>query len=474
MEFGPQVRRPKSEGRKKAEIRNPNERRARHRTEELRISAFGFRPSFGLRISAFGLRSRLAPHQGRSPFRLVNLFNSFKVSLVFLLPAIASAAGFVYETPTEFLTSGDFNGDGIPDVLVLDKATGNARVGYQNTSSNLVWSAPLPTGVPSPAALAVGHFRDTNQDAIAITAEELNRVYLLRLSNPSNAPAPATLTPHGLGPDYLVGLSAPFGNVGSFDSLAIGSSDNNTNFGSALLELLGFVGDALSVYQDSLAQQSYLATGNSLILGSDPITYAAAMQRGSNDTFAAFSPATHFGAVLSRPGLQPGTAYVFGKFNNEALPRFLFYVPGQSNIIVQPASGANGNYVLNAGITVSLNEAVQGVFYVSRGTDGVALIQFGDGVQGLTLPGGSPVLSITYRSGGGSAGNVFTGIVPLGSGNFAVMDAPPGSADRCPCPGRALQWHNVYPGERRQPACSQHTVHARQRLALPSRTIRQQ
>jgi hypothetical protein len=332
----------------------------------------------------------------------------------------------VYETPTEFLTSGDFNGDGIPDVLVLDKATGNARVGYQNASSDLVWSAPLPTGVPSPAALAVGHFRDTNQDAIAITAEELNRVYLLRLSNPSNAPAPATLTPHGLGPDYLVGLSAPFGNVGSFDSLAIGSSDNNTNFGSMLIELLGFVGDALSAYQDTVAQESFLATGNSLILGTDPITYAAAMVRGSNDTFAAFSPANHFTIVLGRPGLQSGTAYVYGRFNNETLPRFLFYVPGQSNIIVQPAAGANGDYVLNAGITVSLSEAVQRVFYVSTGSDGVAVLQFGDGVQGLTLPGGSAVLSAAYRSGGGSAGNVFTGIVPLGSGNFALLDAPLG------------------------------------------------
>lgn len=348
--------------------------------------------------------------------------------LALMLAASTARAGFVYETPGEFLTSGDFNGDGILDVLVLDKATGNARVGYQDGSSNLVWSAPLPTGVPSPAALAVGHFLDTNQDAVAITAAELNRIHLLRLSDPSNAPAPAILTPQGLGPNFLVGLAAPFGVVSNFDSLVVGSGANNTDLGLTLIELFAFVGDALTVYLDSVAEQAYLASGNSLTLGGNPATYAAAMQRNSNDMFVAYSPSNHFATLLNRPGLPSGAAYVFGNFNNEPLPRFLFYVPGQSNVILQSLVATNGNYLFDAGITVALGEAVQGVYYLSRGTDGVALIQFGDGVQGLTLPGGSAVLSGLYRSGGGAAGNTFTGVVPLAGGNFALMDAPPGSA----------------------------------------------
>ena len=113
--------------------------------------------------------------------------------------ASACSAAFVYQTPTEFLTSGDFDGDGVPDVLVLDRLTGNARVGYQ-TNNVLAWSDPIPTGVPLADALAVGHFRDTNMDAIAITSSDLNRVHLLRLSN---AAAPAILTQQGLGPNFL-------------------------------------------------------------------------------------------------------------------------------------------------------------------------------------------------------------------------------------------------------------------------------
>ena len=62
---------------------------------------------------------------------------------------LSAHAAFVYETPAEFITSGDFDGDGRADALVLDKLTGNVRVGYQNANGALVWSAPRATGAES-------------------------------------------------------------------------------------------------------------------------------------------------------------------------------------------------------------------------------------------------------------------------------------------------------------------------------------
>src|SRR6185295_8915918 len=79
--------------------------------------------------------------------------------LAFLLAAICpqiARSAFVYESENEFLTAGDFNGDGIVDALVLDKLTGNARVGYQNPAGTLVWSASLPTGPDNVTGCAVG------------------------------------------------------------------------------------------------------------------------------------------------------------------------------------------------------------------------------------------------------------------------------------------------------------------------------
>ena len=77
-----------------------------------------------------------SPKLGRQQSGTGSAFG-FMFAALLLLVGIPSRAGFVYETPAEFLTSADFNGDGIADVLVLDRATGNARVGYQSPGGTL-------------------------------------------------------------------------------------------------------------------------------------------------------------------------------------------------------------------------------------------------------------------------------------------------------------------------------------------------
>ena len=138
------------------------------------------------------------------------------VGLAMLLPAVAApgASPFVHESATEFFAAADVNGDGFDDVVVLDKATGNVRVGYQNAGGALTWSAARPSGVAQAASLAVGRFLETNRQAIAVTSLDLNRIHLLDLANPSNAPAAlAFRSPHAA-LTMLVGLDAPYGAAG--------------------------------------------------------------------------------------------------------------------------------------------------------------------------------------------------------------------------------------------------------------------
>src|ERR1035437_4191759 len=78
----------------------------------------------------------------------------FLWSVALGLSCFSSRAAFVYETHTEFITSGDFDGDGRVDALVLDKTTGNVRVGYQNFNGALDWSTPRATGADGASALA--------------------------------------------------------------------------------------------------------------------------------------------------------------------------------------------------------------------------------------------------------------------------------------------------------------------------------
>src|ERR1039458_6631662 len=274
-----------------------------------------------------------------TPAKLLKLLSVAALSYCSLTPGNLRAA-FVYESGTEFFSSGDFNGDGIADVVVLDKATGNARVGYGDGNGDLTWSAPLVSGVENATGLGVEHFLQQTNDAIAVTSPGFNQVNLVDLSYTNAASAPQTFATMGIGPHSVVGLRAPRGSI------------------------------------------------------------------------------------------SPGLPFLFvaSSFNGEALPRFVFYQPGGSNLIIAPLVQTNSGFAFGPLLSVALTQAVQQVFYLQIGADGSALIQFGDGVQGLKLPGNSPVISAKYQTGAGVAGNVFTGIVPFTNGQFALLDAPPGSA----------------------------------------------
>ena len=342
------------------------------------------------------------------------------LGLILAAGSFSGRAAFVYETPVQFITSGDFDGDGRPDALVLDKRTGNVRVGYQNSSGALVWAAARATGADGTIALAVGRFAETNRDAIAVTAADLNQIRVLNLSSPSNSPAPAIVRPAHVGTSLLVGLDAPYGVSGNRSWLSAGEHDPGITF----LDLFAFLGDSLGTYQDQIVAEGILSSLNSLTIGTNHTTLVTSMIRGSNDTFAAYSYASRSN-VLFRANLAAGTEYTTGHFlwsgETNPLPVVLFYVPGQSNLTVQRIITSGKDYLLSTPITTSFSSAIQRVYFVDEGTNGFAAIQFGDGVVGVRPAGTNDELQVGFSIGGGASGDVVDGVVPLGFGRFALL-----------------------------------------------------
>ena len=174
---------------------------------------------------------------GEAPWAAARLL----VCVLVLLATGPARSATVDETAFEFLSSGDFNGDGRIDAIVLDKATGNARVGYQNANGTLTWAAPVPSGVAQAGSLAVGRFVQTNRDSIAVTSVEFNRIHVLNLSVPGVASAPIVSQPPHPALTMLVALDNPYG-TGSIpgqgpDWLATGAQPTNTV--SKLLKIAG-------------------------------------------------------------------------------------------------------------------------------------------------------------------------------------------------------------------------------------------
>ncbi len=331
-------------------------------------------------------------------------------------------AAFVHQTDSEILTSGDFDGDGRADALVLDKLTGNVRVGYQNSNGALAWSAPRATGADGASALAVGRFAETNRESIAVTAADLNQIRVVNLSNPSNSPAPTIINPTHAGTSLLVGLDAPYGVSASRSWLTAGAHDP----GITLLDLLAFAADETAAFQDQIVAEAYLNRGNPLELEASNTTVVAGMLRGSNDTFAAYSYATQTN-VLYRVDLAAGTEYTPGHFqwsrDTNAASVMLFYVPGRSNLIVQRIITSGNGYAFGTPMISTFTSAINRVYFVDEGTNGMAVIHFGDGVMGLRPAGTNDELQVSYSFGSGAAGNVVSGIVPLGSGKFALLSS---------------------------------------------------
>jgi hypothetical protein len=135
------------------------------------------------------------------------LFKSFQLLTALIVfgglafvNVFGASTAFVYDTGPELLTSADFNNDSITDVLLVDKSTGNLRVGLLDGSGNLSWSAPLISGVDNATACAIGQFLTNGQNSVAVTGPDFNRINLVSVANTNSATNAVIWPVFGSGP----------------------------------------------------------------------------------------------------------------------------------------------------------------------------------------------------------------------------------------------------------------------------------
>ncbi|HEX5221857.1 MAG TPA: hypothetical protein VFZ59_19995, partial [Verrucomicrobiae bacterium] len=338
------------------------------------------------------------------------------------LLGFSTFAAFVYETPAEFLTSADFNGDSIPDVLVLDRTTGNARVGYQSPGGVLTWSAPLPTGVEGVTGCTTADFFQSGSNAVAVTAPAFNRVNYVSLADTNSAPPPTSVALTTVGPHSLVALPAALGQPPSSPPWLLAASSFN-HAPSERLELLQWVGVSMTY---SLANEiGPFDRGNVLELNTNTAHFAVGLVRGAtNDTLHIWQFTNTPSVIGVLSNLPSASDYVFGRFNNEPLPRFWFYQAGGTNISIRSLETDGTQFTFGPPISINFTQALGRVYIVGNPADGSAMIQFSDGVQGLRLPGGVPSFASKYSP---AAGKTFTGIAALDDGKFVLLNAPTGT-----------------------------------------------
>src|SRR5215510_11736185 len=76
---------------------------------------------------------------------------------------------FIYETPTEFFGTGDFDGDGRIDLVIVDKESGKYRLGYQLTSGVFTWEDCRISGLKPVTGFSLGNLLTPKLEALAFT-----------------------------------------------------------------------------------------------------------------------------------------------------------------------------------------------------------------------------------------------------------------------------------------------------------------
>jgi formylglycine-generating enzyme required for sulfatase activity len=287
---------------------------------------------------------------------------------------------FIYETPHEFFGSGDLDGDGRMDLIIVDKESGKYRIGYQLPTGLLSWVDNRPSGIKGVSGFSVGRLLATNRDALVFTSSDANQITMVDASSPTAPGKPVTVPfTAALGPNTVVALSIGGAGATNLDDLYVGSIANSPDPNQvALLRNDGaeFPSQAEAVLPGPAIR------GNRLALKAghpELLCVLVAGDKGAElrlEDLSSGKPAS----VATASGLAAGSDYASGIFRAGALRDFLFYKPSENNLVVRPLEEPSaGQFQFGKEATFDLGQPVRRVIVLNEGSGQKLFIIFGEG-----------------------------------------------------------------------------------------------
>jgi formylglycine-generating enzyme required for sulfatase activity len=312
------------------------------------------------------------------------LVTAVALSLLTTVPRSGYAANsdfsFVYETPYEFFANGDFDGDGRQDIVIADKESGKYRLGYQTTAGALSWVDNRPSGAKGFTGFTVGPLLVKNHDALAFTSPNDSQITLVDATS-INAPGKPVVVPFtaALGPNTVVAVDAGTSTKTGLLDLWVGSIYNSPDVN--LADWLRNDGAEFPKLAEA-ALPGPATHGNRLALkDGQPGAVCLLLTQDQGNSFRAEKADTGKPvSVLSLDGLPPGSEYAAGNFRRSALREFLFYQPGQNNVMLRPLEEPSpGQLQLGKGDTFDLGQPVRRLVTLSGSSGQKLFVVFGAG-----------------------------------------------------------------------------------------------
>lgn len=326
-----------------------------------------------------------------------------------LLGLVASAhlasAQWVHETSGELAVAADWDGDGLSDLLVVDRASGILRAGMQESSGNFLWSEPQATGPEQVTAIGLGTFFGSTAPTLAVTSPTLNRLNLIRIGE-------ATAEPwfvNGIGPRAFALTQGGPNGVGG--DLFIATSDNGTP-SPHRLENWKFPSQ-LAGSDSALARGQAVGTAGDL----------AFLARGTNALL--FYPNGDLTFPTVADGIPLDADWAWGNFG-AVTQSFLFWEPLSPTLTLRPFNRFFVPLAFDAAVDFTLSGPIYSVTVLNGGGLPRLFIVFSGGTSAgvFTFDGeNAPVLVQSFTP--PPDGN-FRTVLPLDGGDFALFSGPPG------------------------------------------------
>ena len=351
-----------------------------------------------------------------------------------------SAPAFVYENDWEFQSDGYFDTDGQLDLVIVDKATGNYRVGFQLTPGNYTWAAARASGIQNVMGFTVGRLTATNRDALAFTSPDANRINILDATNTSTAGLPISVFIPSVGPNLVAAID--IGGAGNItnDDLYVCSVYNS---GSNLREtLLRNDGANFTVMSDTglAPADSYRTRANPVLLKTNSFPRLAVFSRNTSpgyDTFQTYTMTSGV-PVLAFSQLTLGGAvsfdYIHGQFaTTNAYTQFLLYSSNYTSVwayqVTEPSPGAYAFPLTNI---LYFTNYVERMFALPSTNGSRLLVIYRGGTSAVVYDwDGVTNRAVARQQISAAAGEHFTGFGIMGKNGFMAYSAPLGQNTSC-------------------------------------------
>ena len=346
--------------------------------------------------------------------------------------AARCAPPFVYENAAELQSTGDFDGNGLSDLVIVDKATGSYRIAYQLSPGVYSWVPARASGIANATGLGIGKLDSLTFDSLAIAGPDANRINLLDANNAAAASEPANVFIPSLGPN-LVGV-IDIGGAGNTanDDLYVASIYNGVlPYRETLVRNNGTTNRTI-LADNPLSDLRERA--NSIVINTNSYPRLALFDRNAlpgMDGFECLNTASG-ASVLDISYLiynsPEASDYVTAQFvSTNPLTQIIFYTTNSYFIYeYQTKEPVPGTYGLAYAETFSLTNAIDRIFTLP-GTNGTRLlILYSNDVSAavFTFDGvNTPVLTQAFNA---DSGQHFTGAGVLGNSGFMAYSAPAG------------------------------------------------